>query len=814
MRILLLVASTIAYPLFGAEPTALTINDGQAVTLVGRSSGRQFIVTGTIAGRPTDFTSIARYTIDPVAIAAVDQTGYVTPRAEGRATLTATVGNVTAAVPLTVTSIDRDRPISFTQEVVPILTKLGCNAGGCHGKADGQNGFKLSLFGFEPVDDYESLVKEARGRRVFAAAPANSLLLRKGTGQMAHAGGKKLDAASPFYTMLHRWIAEGCRPDEPKEPPITKIEVFPAERLLGRSSSQQLAVLATHADGRISDVTRLAQFESNASDIATVNSTGTIATKNIPGLAAIMVRYQTHLAVFRATVPLGEAVKNLPASSSKIDTLVADRWHALGLPPSATCDDATFLRRVTLDVAGRLPTKPEADAFLQDNAKDKRAKWIDHLLSSSDYADFFANKWGAILRNRRKSEKDDPKPNIAFRDWLREALATNKPYDQLARELLTAQGAEVQVPPTVWYRELRDATTAMEDVAQLFMGQRLACAKCHHHPMEKWSQHDYWSFAAFFAKFEVKDAKPAKKEKDGTMVPAEPTRVLLKANRVETRNPRTNKVVQPAGLGAEPLTLAIEDDPRTKLADWLVDPANPFFAKSLVNRYWKHFMGRGLVEPEDDMRLSNPPTNPALLDHLAQSFVASKYDLKQLIRSICTSAVYQRSAVPNEYNGDDVQNYSRFYPKRLAAEVLLDAIDDVTLSRTKFKNAPPGTRAVQLPDNVVDSYFLSVFGKPDSASACECERNSGTSLAQALHLFNSQELQGKVAGPRLTDLLKSKRPVAEIVTELYQWALSRRPTDAETQTLVQYITKKGNTPQAYEDAFWAILNTKEFLFNH
>jgi hypothetical protein len=704
--------------------------------------------------------------------------------------------------------------VHFTNDIVPVFTKLGCNSGACHGKADGQNGFKLSLFGFEPAEDYEAIVNEARGRRLFLQAPAQSLLLRKPTGAMPHGGGKRLDPGSPYYALLVRWIEQGARKEQPTGRAVTGIEVVPGERLLARGGGQQLQVLARHADGTTTDVTGLAQFETNQPDLAGVSPTGLVTVKQRPGSAAIMARYQTHVGVFRGTVSLGSPSAAPPASEHWIDKLVFARLRELGLPASDVCDDSTFLRRVTIDIGGRLPTREEAKAFFADRATDKRARLIERLLDSQDYADYVATKWSAILRNRRRGASDDPAPTAAFRKWIRDSLAANKPYDQFVLEVLTVTGEEVANPPVVWYRELKDPAAAMEDAAQVFLGQRLGCAKCHHHPMEKWSQQDYWGFAAFFTAVDVKDAKPAKKAKDGTMTPAEPTRVMLKGGGATARNPRTKKIIPPTALEAGPLLLNAGDDPRAKLAEWMTDAKNPFFAKALVNRYWKHFFGHGLVDPEDDLRVTNPPANPELLDALARSFVESKYDLKQLVRAICTSKTYQLSAVPNGANAGDRQNHARFLARRLDAEVLLDAIDVVTLSPSKFKTAPAGLRAVQLPDNLSESYFLSAFGRPDAASACECERNNGATLAQAVHMLNSAEIQAKVAGPRAKALAEDSRPHAERIAELYLTALSRPPSKEEIATLVSFIEAKGGTQAAYEDVIWALINGREFLFNH
>ena len=632
---------------------------------------------------------------------------------------------------------------------------------------------------------------------------------------MPHGGGKKLDPTSPFYAVLKRWVEQGAPYPHPtrNESDVTRIEVLPKENLLDRKGQQQLIVIAHHSDGSTTDVTRMTQFESNAAELAEVSGTGVVSAKETPGSAAVMVRYQSHVDVFRATMPLGAPVNDLPKANNFIDELVFKRLKDLGLPPSEICDDATFLRRATIDIAGRLPTKIEVEEFLKEVPFDKREKLIDTLLDSKDYPEYFANKWGSILRNRRKAVNDDLKPTQAFHDWIRDAVKENKPYDQFVREILTVKGEEIKSPAVVWYRELKEATAQMEDTAQLFLGQRVACAKCHHHPFEKWSQHDYWSLAAFFSQVDVKIGLPAKKVKDVT-IPATPASVTMKSGPSEAKNPRTNKTVKAAGLGSDPMDMDKDADPRALLADWMADPKNPFFAKALVNRYLKHFLGRGLIDPEDDMRVTNPASNPALLDALAKNFLDRKYDLKKLIRTICTSKTYQLSAVPNEYNADDRQSYSRFLPKRLNAEVLLDAIDDVTASKSTIKGAN-GLRAVQLPDNLFDSYFLSVFGRPDSASACECERSSDASLAQALHMFNSQEILAKVAGKRAIDLAKDKRTHAERLTELYLVSLSRKPSREEIDSLVSYIEKKkGKEQNAYEDIVWAVINTKEFLFNH
>jgi hypothetical protein len=809
-----------ASPVRADAPQSLTVETGRSrdgtFTLAGRDSGQQLLVTGRYAGGLVrDLTDRVTYSADPPDTVAIDANGYVTPRQEGRAVIKAEApGGVTVTATVSVTHLVEDVPVHFQSEVVPVFTKLGCNAGGCHGKAGGQNGFKLSLLGFEPAEDYEYLVKEARGRRLQPSAPERSLLLLKATGAVGHGGGKRLDPRSPYYSILRRWIEQGAHFDNPEDPVVERIEILPRERVLERGGRQQLVVVARFSDGSARDVTRMTQFESNQPDLAEASATGLVMVHQLPGVVAVMARFQSHVDVFPAMVPLGAAVESLPPANNFIDELVFQQLKKLGLPPSPPCDDATFLRRVTIDIAGRLPKPAEREQFLADKDADRYARLVDRLLASDDYADYFANKWGAILRNRRASAADDPKPTAAFHDWIRDSLRQNMPYDQFARAILTAAGEEVKSPPVVWYREVKDAAAQTEDAAQLFLGQRIGCARCHHHPFEKWSQQDYYGLAAFFSRLDVTDPPAPKPKKGAKPEPKPPLVVSHKPGDPEMTNPRTGRPVPPVPLGGKPVEVGAGVDPRARLADWMAERDNPFFARALVNRYWKHFFGRGLVEPEDDLRATNPPTNPELLDALAKHFVEHHYDLKDLIRTLCTSQAYRLSAVPNAHNADDRQNFSRFLPKRLQAEVLLDAIDEVTQAKTAFKGVAKETRAVQLPDNLVDSYFLSVFGRPDSASACECERSSDATLAQCLHMFNSAELLAKVGGTRARQLAADPRPHAERLRDLYLAALSREPTREETAVLVSYIEGNKDVQAAYEDVVWAVINTKEFLFNH
>lgn len=710
------------------------------------------------------------------------------------------------------------RPLNFANDIVPILTKASCNSGGCHGKASGQNGFKLSLLGFEPGEDYEHIVKEARGRRVFPAAPEQSLLLLKAINQLPHGGGKKMDPNSDEYKLLADWIGKGMPMGKDTDPKIVSIEVQPKQNTMKLKGEQQLKVLAHYSDGYVKDVTRSALYEANDKSMAETSEAGLVKLFDIPGDVAVMVRYQGKVTVYRATVPLGAPVENLPAARNFIDELVFAKLKQIGMPPSPICDDSTFLRRVTLDIAGRLPTVEESKAFAASKDPKKRDAIIDTLLASADYADYFANKWAALLRNKRE-DKRDITANFAFYSWVRDGLLENKPYDQMARELLAATGDVLENPPVAWYKRVKEPQQQLEDVAQLFLGTRMQCAQCHHHPFEKWSQQDYYGLAAFFSQV---GRKP-------TAIKGEEI-IYHKRGVATSTNKRTKLPVKPTSLGEPPLDIPADEDPRLRLADWMSSKTNPFFAKSLVNRYWKHFFNRGLIEPEDDMRETNPPSNPELLDAMSKFFVDSGFDLKAVIRAIAQSHTYQLSAIPNEHNAVDRQNFSRYYPKRLPAESLFDAVNQITGTRSSFSGLPAGTRAVALPDNSYNasSYFLTVFGRPEGSSACECERTQEASLAQSLHLLNAQDIQAKLTANdgRAATLVKEEKPEPEKLRDLYVAAFSREPRADEVQLAEKHLAKPRVDPegkpldsvaakrQGYEDILWAIINTKEFLFNH
>lgn len=781
---------------------------GQPI-LRGKNARMQLLVTGVYSsGQRHDLTHEVTFNCDNPQVLSLQTGGLVVPRTDGDAVITAQWPEGKAAtLSLKTESCGVQLPVSFQNEVVPIFTRLGCNAGGCHGKSDGQNGFKLSLLGFYPEEDYEFLVYESRGRRVFPGDPEYSLLLLKPANILPHGGGKRMSPGTYEWELVAEWIRQGLPASAEDAPTLDRIETFPSVREMNFQTTQQLAVVGFYSDGTTRDVTRLASYEANQPDMAEVNANGRVTVAQTPGEAAVMVRYQGQVSVFRAVIPQGTPVQNVPPEKTLVDRLVLARLRQLGIPPSQLCDDATFIRRVTIDLAGRLPTLEETEAFLAGTNPNKRDQLVDRLVDSPGYADYFANKWSTVLRNKRRNGNDIPY-TYRFHSWIRQAFESNMPYDQFVRGVLTATGDAQTYPPVAWYREVSSSSQQMEDTAQLFLGMRLACAKCHHHPFERWSQQDYYGFEAFFTQVGLKVSR----FNPQTNIPDV---VYLKGNVPSVANPRTNQPVKPTGLGGEPLEIPAWQDARHSLVDWMAAPDNPFFAKALVNRYWKHFFGRGIVDPEDDLRVTNPPSNPELLEALAGHFIEHRFDLKDLVRMICKSNVYQLSSNPTEFNATDEQSFSRFYPRRMPAEILYDAINQVTEVPARFGGVPQGTTAVQLPDNGFNNYFLQVFGKPEAESACECERNVEANLAQSLHLLNSSDVQGRLQNGNGTPAVLARdqeRSIEDKISEIYLRAFSRKPTPDELQVLGNHLERETNPQLAWEDIFWAVLNAKEFQF--
>ncbi|MBI1313146.1 DUF1553 domain-containing protein [bacterium] len=753
-----------------------------------------------------DETSAAHYETSDADIVEIDNRGLLIPRGRGKAVVTVRVGDASQPVSVDVSDWLPQRHVDFATEVVPLLSKFGCNAGGCHGKSTGKNGFKLSLFGFDTEFDYAALVNEARGRRVFLSAPRDSLLLTKAVAQVPHGGGKRFEIDSEPYRIIESWIRQGASASSPDAPHITSVRIEPEQTILAANQRQQLRLTAVYSDGSERDVTRQAEYSSNVDVVARVDERGLVFAGTQSGEAAIMARYMGNVAVFRALRPHGPSLNELPEFEplTEVDRLAAKRWMQLGLRPSAPAEDATILRRLTIDLCGRLPTVEETRAFLEDTSPAKRVKVIDRLLDSPDYPAYFALKWSAILRNSRLAGADQAA--YAFHNWIRDMIARNRPYDEFVRGIVAASGEWQDAPAINWYWQSRDDQlhTVTADTAQLFLGLRLQCARCHHHPYERWTQEDYFGLAGFFSRVGRKSfGQPPPYYSAGQRTTGE-------------KNPVTGKPIEPKYPDGEYATFTPEQDPRHGLVDWMAQPDNPFFAKAFVNRMWAHFFGRGLVNEADDLRETNPASNPEILDWLANEFVDSKFDMKHIIRLIVSSRMYQLSADPRPENEADTQNFARFYARRMIAEVFLDAVDQACGTRSNFNNMSRTARAVDLPHEGFGSFFLDTFDRPQRVSVCECERSPGATLAQVLLLANSDEVENKLAAGdgRIARLINEKKPIPAIVDELYSATFNRLPTDAERARAVEHLEKAEDQRKAAEDLLWSLLNSREFMFNH
>ena len=703
-------------------------------------------------------------------------------------------------------------PVSFLRDVLPALTRAGCSTGGCHAKAEGQNGFRLSVFTYDPRGDFDAIVKGARGRRVFPAAPEESLVIRKPTGALDHEGGRRFDTGSELHRLLTRWMSEGMVYRAAGEPDLTRIEVTPREGSYRRRESRELRVEARYADGSKRDVTHLAAYAANDPEVAAVDENGRMQVGVIAGEAVVVARYMGLVADSRITVPAegllpSERYANLPRNNF-IDELAQENFRRLGLLPSAVCTDAEFLRRAKLDTIGVLPTPAEVRAFLADPSPDKRRRVIGEILGHPAYADHWATKWADLVRPN--PDRVGLKSVLILDQWLRQSFRENQPYDRFVSEILLAEGTNHRDGPAVIYRDRREPAERATMFAQLFLGTRLDCARCHNHPNEKWTQADFTRFAAFFSGVKQKGAGLSPPISAGT-------ETFYHAPGGVVKHPVTGEVMAPRPLDGPHQPGAKDEDPRQSLVASLLHPDNPYFAVAAVNRVWAAFFGRGFVEPVDDFRISNPAAQPALLTALARDFVARGYDLKHLMRVIMESSLYQLSSEPNETNLADTRNFSRAYRRRLPAEVLLDAVNDASGGSDTFAGMPPGSRAVQAWSYKIESQFMDAFSRPDPSMDPPCERDAHLSVVQSLHLMNSKGLQGKLSAPggrarRLADRTVSP---AEIVTELYLATLSRPPQPAELAIATAAFTAPGATRvHATEDVLWALLNSAEFVFNH
>jgi hypothetical protein len=816
-----------ASPVFAAPPTdagerkavigtpaAVEVTPA-TVTLTGVRDARQLVVSGKYAdGSVRDLTGVVEATVEQAQQAAVVelQDGlYLRPKANGNAIVVVHVNGKKVEVRVTVEGMDKPAPTSFRRDVIAAMNVGGCNAGACHGTPSGKNGLKLSLRGFDPAADFLQLTRDQFGRRTDKHAPEESLVLLKAIGRVPHEGGQRFGATSVPGEMMTAWLTEGLK-DDPPLPPIKKVGVTPSGRVLKAPARwQQLSVVASLGDGTTRDVTRLTVFSSSDPSIAEVAPSGMVEFKR-SGEIAVLARYLEEMISVRLTYlePREGFVWPNPPESNFVDTHVFNKLKQMSIAPSGMCEDFEFVRRAYLDCIGRMPTTEEAKAFLLDKNAKKREALIDKLVDTEEFADFWALKWADVLRSSRKTIQ--VKGSYGMQAWLRGHFLKNTPMDKIVQEIITANGNTYTNPPANYYRIAKDPTALAETTAQLFLGVRMQCAKCHNHPFERWSQDDYYGMAAWFARVKTKPEPSIGTRPPGTIT----ADVVFIARDGEVNQPRTGKQMKPRYIGVGDADVKPGEDRRAVLATWLTSPENAFFSKSVVNRVWFHLMGKGIVDPVDDFRDSNPSCNDELLDALAKDFAKNKFDMKLLVKTIMKSRTYQLSAQPNDFNKDDSKYFSHTVTKLLTAEQLLDAICDFTSVSEKFAGLPAGTRAIQLPDGEVNHPFLKAFGQPARELACECERESDGNLAQALQLINGPTVNEKVrnANNRLGKLLAAKTKDDEILTELYYAALGRAPFDDEKQIALDHVNKRDDKRKAWEDVVWALINTREFLFRH
>ena len=771
---------------------------------------RRVLVSGqTEDGSWIDLSRQASFTPNSPAVQA-DSEGYFEPIATGTTKVTVSVAGKSVDLPVTVRSVDSP-PISFVRDVMPLISKIGCNAGTCHGSAKGKNGFKLSLRGYDPAFDYEALIQDISGRRFNRAFPEQSLFLLKTTATVPHKGAQVIKPNSRHYQMFHQWVVEGVVSDTEETKRVERLEAFPhSAEIPLPDMTQQMLVIAHYPDGTTRDVTREAKYESSVLEVATVTDDG-LVTSVRRGEAAILIRYEGSYSTNEIIV-MGDRAGFQWAETPEynyIDTHVFNKLKKVKLLPSVVCTDEEFIRRIHLDLTGLPPSPNQVRAFLSDKTdqKMKREKLIDTLLESEEFIDHWTHKWADLLQCNRKFLGE--KGVWSFRLWIRDAVAKNMPYDKFVRELLTAKGSTYKNPAANYYRVSREYRTAVENTTQLFLGVRFQCNVCHDHPFEKWTQNQFYELAAYFGKVGLKRGD----------LPGEEI-VYTKYSGGEVLHPKTANVVMasvPYGeieavAGLNPVT----SDPRQALAKWVTSPENPLFGKSAANRVWSYFFGRGIIDPVDDIRGSNPASNPELLDALTEDFIKSGFDLKHLMRTITQSRTYQQTIKANRWNEDDVINFSHAIPRRLTAEQLLDSISLATGSSPKFEGVPKGFRAVQLPDSKVkDDGFLKLFGRPERESSCECERTTEVSLAHALNLINGPTIGNAIIDPegRIAKLMESNLDARALVEEIYLATLSRLPHENEYTKAIAHVSEAESKSEGAQDLLWALMNSPAFLFN-
>ena len=776
----------------------------ESLTLEHARDGRTVLVSGkTKDGKWVDVTPWA-VLMPASAGVKVYEDGYIFPMTVGTTKITVSVKGVTAELPVNVKSMEV-QPVSFVRDVMPILSHAGCNNGTCHGAAKGKNGFRLSLRGYDPDFDYELLIEDISGRRFNRAFPEQSLMLLKPTSEVPHKGGQVIVPGNRDYRVIHQWIAEGAIPDVETTQRVERLEVVPdSAELTMPGMKQQLIVIAHYPDGTKRDVTREAKFTSSVGEVANVTDKG-VVTAERRGETAILTRYEGAYSTNNIIV-MGDRSGYKWVETPEynyIDTHVHNKLKRMKVLPSELCTDEEFVRRIYFDLTGIPPTPAQVRRFLTDKtpSKAKREQLIDALVETSEFVDHWTHKWGDLLQSNRKFLGE--RGVWLFQQWIHQAIAENRPYNEFVRDLITATGSTYTNPAASYFRVSREYTAAVENTTQLFLGVRFSCNKCHDHPFEKWTQNQYYELGAFFADVRVKPGQLPGDEVVYANYTTEPV-----------KHPRTLAVVEPSVPFGE--VTSKTDDKRQMLAAWLTSEENPMFARAGANRIWSYFMGRGIIEPVDDIRTSNPPTNPELLDALTKDFVDSGFDMKHIMKTITRSRTYQQSIKTNEWNKADTINFSHAVARRLTAEQLLDAIGVATGSRPRFEEVPKNFRAVQLPDSKVkDDGFLKLFGRPERETSCECERTTEVSLAHAMNLINGPTVAEALIDPegRIAQLIEANQDDRALVEELYLATLSRLPEKNEYAVAIEHLANAESKEEGAQDLLWALINSPAFLFN-
>ena len=756
-------------------------------------------------GTTEDVTSRAAWTVADRKLVALDDSAVAHPLADGRTEVRVKYRGRTLALPVTVDHTADDRPLRFVTDVMPVFMKAGCNTGGCHGAARGKDGFRLSLFGYDPDGDYFRLTRELPGRRINLAVPEESLLLEKGLNRVPHTGGQRFTPETELYRTLLEWVRLGAKADPPGIARVTGLDIYPAEAVLGTpQATQRFIVRAHYTDGTERDVTRQAVFLSNNDVSAAVAGDG-VVTAGKRGEAFILARFDN----FAVGAPV-LVIQNDPkfawptlVETNYIDAAVDAKLRKIRVLPSPRCDDATFLRRATLDLVGLLPGPEETRAFVADADPLKREKAVERLMARPEFVQIWVMKWAEMLQIRTEDNRFPYKAALQYYTWLDEQFTKGEPLDRIVQNLLAARGGTFAHPEANFYRVETDMLKLTENVAQSMLGMRVQCAQCHNHPFDRWRMDDYYGFAAFFAQIGRKSGENQRET------------IIFNSGGGAAKHPVDGREMKPKFLGGPVPDLPAGSDRREALARWLASPDNPAFARHMANLVWAHFFGRGIVDPVDDVRISNPPSNPALLDALAQRLTAAHYDFRQLVRDICTSRTYQLAIQANASNAEDTRNFARAGIRRLRAEVLLDIIDQVTETKDKFRGLPLGSRAVEIVDGRTTTYFLTTFGRATRDSVCACEVKVEPSLSQALHLLNGDTVNAKVAqGGVVARLVKAGQSPPDVLNELYLRCFSRPPTTGEVARVTGLLQGLTNQVDGLNDVFWSALNSKEFVFNH